>query len=70
MSNNKVLYTCKSVTLCKVTLEDGSYRYKVSDDQFECRLGVSPNRDFYSLRNALAYLMRLTGDDSIPIIQQ
>ena len=66
----KVLYTSKSVTLCKVWLADGSYRYKVSYDKYDCRLGVSPNRDFYSLRNALRYLIRLTGDDSIPIIQQ
>lgn len=66
MADNKVLFEYKALSLCIVTLEDGSIRYKVSDDKYGHRSALfnrvydpGINKDFYSLRNALNFFNRL-----------
>ena len=73
----KVLCERKAVRLVKVTLEDGSYRYKVSDDCFGHRASfmgkeydIGVNKDFYSLHNALSYFKRITEDDAFVVIMK
>ena len=71
----EVLHTCKGVRLVRVFLEDGTYRYKVSDDCYGHsytfmgkKYDAGVNKDFYSLRNALDFFKRITEDDSFIVI--
>lgn len=67
MAESRVMYSYKHISMCEITLDDGTTRYKVSDDQFGHREkslfghDYDPyiNRDFYSFRNAFDFYQKL-----------
>ena len=67
MASSRVMYQCDFVSMCEITLDDGTTRYKVSDDQFGhrektiCGRDYDPyiNKDFYSFRNAFDFYQKL-----------